>query len=428
MLDFYLNRLADLTPLNLWSRLKDSKFSKNVAETLFTKFLLLAVGMASSIIVARSLGPQGRGLYALAITFGAAGVQFGNFGLQSSNTYYSAQNPGLIPSLIGNTLLVCFYVGGLGAFIGWLIFANVPGISPIHGTLLFLTFFWIPFGLAYLLLQNILLGLNHVREFNKVELANRVIFTILVLSLSLTPFISPMAVFACTLFSFMACCLWMYWLLKTEINGDFHPSWNVFKNSFGYGLRVYLSTLFAFLVSRIDLILIDKYVGLKETGIFSVAMTFMDLIVLTPVAIGMILFPKLSSLKTSGEKWHFTVKVTIVSTLLTYAFAFTLILFARPIIGLLYGPNFLPAADVLFWIGIGLLPYPIYNGVGQLVSSLGMSYYYVFGWLVSVFVKIVMTLVLIHKWGYQIVGLGYLGVYGVVLLFSSLALKGYRDA
>lgn len=58
-----------------------SDFVRKVAETFATGAFLRAIGLMTSVIVTRALGPEGRGLYGVAVTVGAIGVQFGNMGL-----------------------------------------------------------------------------------------------------------------------------------------------------------------------------------------------------------------------------------------------------------------------------------------------------------------------------------------------------------
>jgi O-antigen/teichoic acid export membrane protein len=99
----------------LYRRLINSDFVRKVAETFGTRILLIGIGLVTSVIVARILGPDGRGLYAVAATIGAIGVQFGNLGLHASNTYYVARDRSLLPALVGNPLLIGFVFGGFGA-------------------------------------------------------------------------------------------------------------------------------------------------------------------------------------------------------------------------------------------------------------------------------------------------------------------------
>ena len=167
---------------SLYNRLVSSDFIHKVLGTFITRILLMALGMVTSIIVARILGPEGRGLYAVAFAIGTIGVQFGNLGLHSSNTYYVAKDRKLLPQLVGNTLVVSFVFGGLIIALSGIIFSLWPNLAPIHGILLMMAILWIPFGLAYMLLQNILLGIMEIKTFNIIELTIRILTVFLILA------------------------------------------------------------------------------------------------------------------------------------------------------------------------------------------------------------------------------------------------------
>src|SRR6266852_9753352 len=119
----------------LWHLAAGTELRRSVLETYATRVLVLAVTFATAVVIARELGPTGRGFYAVAATVGAIGVQFSNLGLHLSNTYYVAKDRALLPALIGNTLAVVFVacvvtvLSGVG-FVFW------PRLSPVHGTLL----------------------------------------------------------------------------------------------------------------------------------------------------------------------------------------------------------------------------------------------------------------------------------------------------
>src|SRR5215472_6205860 len=91
-----------------------SGFWRNIAETYATRVVLLVLALAITIIVSRYLGPAGRGYFAVATAVGAIGVQFGNLGLHASNTYYVSKDRSLLATLMGNTLVISFGLGGLG--------------------------------------------------------------------------------------------------------------------------------------------------------------------------------------------------------------------------------------------------------------------------------------------------------------------------
>src|SRR2546425_2016835 len=110
-----------------------SGFLRNVIETYATRILLMGVALITTIVVARLLGPEGRGLFAVAAAVGALGVQFGNLGLHTSNVYYAARSPETLPLLVGNTLLVGLGLGTLFACAAGAIFLSVPSLISLRG-------------------------------------------------------------------------------------------------------------------------------------------------------------------------------------------------------------------------------------------------------------------------------------------------------
>src|SRR5947208_4672791 len=179
-----------IVPAGIW---------RNVVETYMTRLLLIGIGFATTVIVSRTLGPSGRGLFAVAAAVSAIGIQFGNLGLHASNTYYVAKDRELLPVLIGNTLVVSLGIGGMAALLGWILTAMWPKLAPLHGALLALARMSIPFCLAYLLLQNLLLGVGHVRAYNGIELVNKTISLVLVGLVIVSRRLSAELMFAATL-------------------------------------------------------------------------------------------------------------------------------------------------------------------------------------------------------------------------------------
>ena len=112
-------------------RIVASEFVRSAATTFATRIVLVGLGLATTVVVARSLGPEGRGLYAVALTIATLGVQLGNLGLHASNTYFVAKDRSLLSGLIGNTLVVTLGLGGLGAAVAGAVFhASVKPIFP----------------------------------------------------------------------------------------------------------------------------------------------------------------------------------------------------------------------------------------------------------------------------------------------------------
>ena len=123
------------------------------------KAVVLGVGVASSIIIARALGPSGRGSLAVAVALTAILVQLGSLGFQTANPYFVTQ-----PGVSARTLVInsLWLAAGLGLVTGTLAVAlkllapaTVAGLSWSEVLIAAAT---VPVMLAMLFLQSILLG------------------------------------------------------------------------------------------------------------------------------------------------------------------------------------------------------------------------------------------------------------------------------
>jgi O-antigen/teichoic acid export membrane protein len=367
--------------LSLCEQIKNSDFVRKIGETFATRVLLLGIGLITSVLVTRILGPEGRGAYAVALAIGAMGVQFGNLGLHGANTYNVARNPNLLAPIMANTSLVSFLFGTIGAGIGWVILATVPGLVPIHGILLVLALAWIPFGLASLLFQNILLGLHAVRDYNKIELAGKLLGICLILGLIGMQAVSVEAIFATGLVAVIFCCLWTMSVVNKQLTEKPRVSVQLFMDSLGYGAKIYFASLFMYLVLRIDLLMVAHFLGEKQTGWYSVAVAMADWIYMLPGVVGTILFPKLASLPSNGRKWEHTKRTAYYVALVMGAVVVLAVFIAEPAVRLLFGDEFLPAVSPfiylmpgIFFLSVGSVFSAFVGAIGQpLVFPLGTA-------------------------------------------------------
>ena len=325
-----------------------SDFGRMVAETLSTRVFLIGITLITSVVMARILGPEGRGLYAVAASIGALGVQFGNLGLHASNTYHGAKDKTLIPALLGNTFVVSFGFGGLIAVISWMIFSQWPHLAPTQHILLGLSLAYIPFGLGYMLLQNLLLGIQQIRAYNIVELINRILIIVLIgLTVSLR-IVNVEAVFCTTLIASGVCVVLIVWLMRAFLTCFPMPSLEILKWNIRYGIKVYLTDFFSFVTLRMNLLIVQYMLGAENVGYYSIAISLTDMIYIFPMVIGTLLFPKLSAMDEYDKKWELTVKLTYSVAFQMTGVCLVIALFAKPLILFLYGKPFIPSISLFY--------------------------------------------------------------------------------
>lgn len=328
---------------------------QKVVETFSTRIFLIAFSLVTSVIVARALGPEGRGLYAIALTISMLGVQFSNLGLHSSNTFYVARDPNLLSPLLGNSILVSFVFGGLIAVAAGLFFFWAPEIAPVENLILYLALFSIPFGLAYLLTQNLLLGIQEIRIFNKIEISNKVISLFLILAVILFNAVSAESFFLITIITTALCFAWMLKMLNKYLHRPIHASKTLLKKNLPYGIKSYLGSLVGFLLLRVDLLMINQLLDKKETGLYDIAINMAEMIYLLPLVVSTILFPKLASIENIQEKWTLSKNVGWALLIGMSAICALAALLAYPLIKILYGEAFIACIPAFLFLIVSKL-------------------------------------------------------------------------
>ena len=382
----------------LWRFAAGTELRRNVLETYGTRVLVIFVTFATAVVVARELGPTGRGLYAVAATLGAIGAQFGNFGLHASNIYFVAKDRTHLPALIGNTLAVVA-LSCLVAALSGILFVYWPSLSPLHGALLFLALSFVPISLAYLLTQGLLLGINEVRAYNNIESAGKILALALICILVLLGGRTVELFFAATSLSVVVTFLWALRRLRRVSKAPPRVSWAVFRQSIGIGLRAYTIAFFGFLLLRIDLLMVKYMLGATEAGYYSISQVLAENTMMFPVVIGLLLFPKLSALKEMEEKVHLANKAVLVTAALMLPAVVIAALAAAPVISLAFGRNFLPAVGPFVWLMPGTYFLGIETVMVQLLNSEGFPPIIVVAWIVSTLTNVVLNFWAIPRYG-----------------------------
>ncbi len=121
-------------------------------------------------------------------------------------------------------------------------------------------------------------------------------------------------------------------------------------SSYGYGWRVFLSSLFISLLIRFDVVLIRHYLGFAELGIYSVAAGIVDMLQMASNLVGSLLLVKLSDMKDDIQRWELMKKLFIVFLLLLGTANLGFVLLGKPLLGLMYGKSFIPVYPVYLWL------------------------------------------------------------------------------
>jgi len=389
-------------------------FAKNVASTFISRILIIGMAILASIVVARTLGPSGKGIFAALGAMVGIALQFGNLGLHGANIYFTAKDKSKVPFLVGNSFWFSLGIGLILFFSFYLFLFQYPGaLGNIDFRLAIITLIAVPFMLLAYLWQNILIGLNKIKSYNLILIGNQILSLVGVMAilLVLRKGIFPLVIFN-TLTSITITFIFGFYLIRIK-QFSLRFDWNLAKQSLNYGFKVYLSCFFAYLVLRSDLFILNYFKGTTETGLYSIAANFVDGVFILPSIIALLLLPKAT--ENLGKSGELVAKTTRISAIIIGIICLGAVILGRPAINFMFGSifdkSFIPLLilipGALFWslgniitqyftahnrlmpivciwltatilnIGLNIVFIPIYGMIAAATSSL-LSYFLVF--------------------------------------------------
>ncbi len=316
---------------------------KDSLYTLFTRIFYIIGKIIYSVVINRTLGPEGKGLFELIQLGPNVLSSFGTFGFNESNTYFSGKKPEKIPNIIGNS----YRLAGIFSIIAIILGAGFLFLKVNRGMFTeipmwvgFLALLVIPIILLDLFLECILYGENRIWVRNWHEIL-RIVSGILF-----------MGFFVIILNWYVQGAVYGYLLIHTVlliftfvILSRFHKpaggkldkplvkeSWMFARFSWGANFAQYL-------LLNIDrwliFLLVAENIRTQQVGLYSTAANVMVNIWIIPASIQTALIPKITQKGESERKKLVPPSLRIVTILVILAIAI-LVLIGKPALDILY--------------------------------------------------------------------------------------------
>ncbi|MCS7039076.1 MAG: oligosaccharide flippase family protein, partial [Caldilineales bacterium] len=344
------------------------RFVHHVLTTFGTQWLVLGLALVNAAVVARELGPAGKGTVTLATLVTTSLVLFLGGGLNLANAYYAGSGRVEIPRLTANAVAVALLVNGLAAVLvtGFFLTGWWQRLLPgMPAEILLLALAWFP----ALLLREYVLGILQGRR--RIPTVNLINLTQTLLTLVGTVgFVVGLgwglvgAMLAVVLAGWMA--LGLSLGLAQREGARWRPLWNraLLRMTLSYGLRGWLANILQFFNYRLDTFLLNGFVGAAAVGLYSVAVALAEMLWYLPNAVGFVLFPRAAATAAAAMN-RFTPRVLAATMALTALAAVALAVIGRPLIVLVFSARFAAAYAAL----LALLPGAVLMGGAKVLAN-----------------------------------------------------------
>lgn len=407
----------------LWQR---SPFARNVGSTLGTQLASIVITMFNGAIVARLLGTEGKGILALVVLVPNMLALFLNGGLSMANVYFTGRKRFDVATLSSNSVAFALVATAVGAVVTIAIYASgwlprvLPGVPP---DLLALGMLSLPISLLNSFFTTILQGLQQIRQINRVSLIQRTSAALLTI---LFVFVLRWHLAGAVIAMLLSLSLSLGMLMRAlrGHGASFRPRWRrpVLNTTLKFGLRGYVANLLQFFNYRLDLFLVNFFLGVSGAGIYTTSVGMAEMLWNLPNAVGFVIFPK-SANSSAAEMNRFTPRVFRATLMFTALGGVLLALVGKPFINLVYTPAFAAAYVPL----LALLPGVVLLGGAKVltneISGRGYPQYNSITSGVSLILTVIFDLLLIPRYGVLGASLASTLAYSTIFL---LALYYYR--
>lgn len=380
----------------------EKQFSRQVGITFITQMAGIFFTILTTAVIARWLGAEGKGTIDLALLVPGMISLFLSGGIGVANVYFAGTRRLDVPILTQNsvkfavvsTILGVLTVGILVAS-GWLLIL-VPGISIC---LILLAMVGLPFRLLSGYLSGILLGLQRIITVNMINLVQSVltlVFTILLvigLRVGLSgPILSSLGAGMVGLIILI--------IILRRAGGVFKPHKNpsTMHSVLSFGLKGHIGNLLQFFNYRLDMFLVNYFIGVASVGIYGVSVAFAEILWFFPNAVGFVIFPKATATRPEVMS-GFTPKVFWITLGVTAIGAIGLVVLGKSFIQLIYSLNFVGAYLPM----LVLLPGVVLLGGAKIltneIAGWGYPQYNSFSAGVALILTVILDLILIPRFG-----------------------------
>ncbi|NOY76711.1 MAG: flippase [Calditrichaeota bacterium] len=348
-----------------------SSIAKDSLMTFGTRLLMFLVQGINGLLLARLLGPTGRGQYALIVLVPTVAALIFNFGLSTSSAYFVSSGKIPFPKMFGTVLLWVSITGTAGILL-------TNGLAPVY--LKFYPEVPLPLFrlgsaaiLLILLFNNSLTlfqGRSDFKRFNLINGLNPFLFLmgflllVVVLKFKLTG-----AVFS-YLIGLGGAALAGFFLLLKQAKPVVRAPVQHLKKIVRYSSRVAVAEIVTFLNYRFDMFLVGYFLGAKAVGLYAVAVLIAETLWYLSSSVGTVLLPAFGTM-TSHERMAVLTRVLRHIFWISVAMIAILFLIDYPLVKGLFGAKFLPSVLALRGLYVGVIALSLAKIISSYILSLG---------------------------------------------------------
>jgi len=376
----------------------NKSMSFQLITSFSTKFVVLLGSFVISIILARILGPEGKGIITAVFVVPNLIISLADLGIRQATAYYVGKKLYPLQDVFSSILVMWGITSSIAIFI--VTFYFFTGASGIYGwSLLIIVLISIPLNLLNNYISGVLLGKERIGSINLKDLLSLVVnlISILILVWFLDLGVIGAAVTQVLIALFVS--IYLLLILKKLVRFRFKVIESLpvllMKKGISYALALFVINL----NYKIDIIFIEKLMTPSDVGIYSIGVALSELVWQLPAVIGMVLFAKSANSKSDIVAVERTTRLLRISWIPLTVICFALWIFSPLFISVLYGEEFISGVSVIRWLVPGILIMVLFKILNADLAGRGYPLFALRVYLITLGLNIILNIFLIPKMG-----------------------------
>jgi O-antigen/teichoic acid export membrane protein len=329
---------------------------KDAGYSFSSKILSLVLTVAGQSILAWTLGPGGRGSYAVCVLYATMLTLIFVLGCDIANTYLVASKKMTLSEGVVQTGL--YGIGGSALAIGTGVFLmgfNWQIFFQAERHDFYIAIFSIPIGVFSTSYVQLLTAVKRFKAYAILSVGNAffhlvfMLFFILLFRWGVTG-----ALLSNTATSLLSVIITLIYFRK-----QFHITWAAptlhhAKEMLGYGLRYYFGKLSNEVNFQVGAIILAFFATKEDIGLFSIAAMLTTRVMLIPDSLMLVLLSRVAPEEKRGGRPELVVKSFRLAFLICGVVLLVMAVAAKPVLWILFSEEFLPAVILVQILSLGV--------------------------------------------------------------------------
>jgi O-antigen/teichoic acid export membrane protein len=330
----------------LWKRsLSKTSFSSHIILTMGTNFLMALLALATGSLVARLLGPHGRGELAAIQTWAGLIATIATLGLSESIVYFSSRFPKRAGEYLTSGISLAILNSVVFIAIGYFL---MPVLLAAQSETIIASARWylllfVPLQATQGMFLQPLRGRNDFAVWNILRPLYTIGWLLVLLLAYGLNYANPtwLAMGQLAVLAILAIPVLM--IVRRRVPGSFRPHSSFWRPMLRFGLPSVFSSVPQLLNLRLDQMLMAGLLPPESLGLYAVAVAWSGAMLPMISAVGAVLFPRVASQTSHLERTEVLMQGTRIGSLVAISLGVISFIITPVILPWLFGTAFIPA-------------------------------------------------------------------------------------